>query len=68
LEATEGKGEYALGSVVNAVTLRQKRPMDDEVRGGIPEKWKLEPKARDFIKYMAVYTLKDAIERQFSRL
>ena len=66
-QATEGKGEYCLArSRVNAgnVTL-QSHAVDDEVReNAYKKKYGLEPEGYGTSSsYMAVYTLKDAIER-----
>jgi branched-chain amino acid transport system substrate-binding protein len=64
-KATEGKGEYALGSVVNAGNTPSKAtPWTMKFVEAYQKKWKLEPEGYGTSSsYMAVYTLKDAIER-----
>ncbi len=64
-KATEGKGEYAMGSVVNAGNTPSKAtPWTMKFVEAYQKKWKLEPEGYGTSSsYMAVYTLKDAIER-----
>ena len=64
-KATAGKGEYALGSVVNAGNTPSKAtPWTMKFVEAYQKKWKLEPEGYGTSSsYMAVYTLKDAIER-----
>jgi branched-chain amino acid transport system substrate-binding protein len=64
-KATDGKGEYALGSVVNAGNTPSKAtPWTMKFVEAYQKKWKLEPEGYGTSSsYMAVYTLKDAIER-----
>ena len=64
-KATEGKGEYALASVVNAGNSPSKAtPWTMKFVEAYQKKWKLEPEGYGTSSsYMAVYTLKDAIER-----
>jgi len=64
-KATEGKGEYALASVVNAGNSPSKAtPWTMKFVEAYTKKWKVEPEGYGTSSsYMAVYTLKDAIER-----
>jgi len=64
-KATEGKGEYAMASVVNAGNAPSKAtPWTMKFVEAYTKKWKVEPEGYGTSSsYMAVYTLKDAIER-----
>jgi branched-chain amino acid transport system substrate-binding protein len=64
-KATEGKGEYAMASVVNAGNAPSKAtPWTMKFVDAYTKKWKVEPEGYGTSSsYMAVYTLKDAIER-----
>jgi branched-chain amino acid transport system substrate-binding protein len=64
-KATEGKGEYALASVVNAGNSPSKAtPWTMKFVEAYTKRWKVEPEGYGTSSsYMAVYTLKDAIER-----
>jgi len=64
-KATEGKGEYALASVVNAGNSPSKAtPWTVKFVDAYKKKWGLEPEGYGTSSsYMAVYVLKDAIER-----
>jgi len=64
-KATEGKGEYAMASVVNAGNAPSKAtPWTMKFVEAYQKKWKVEPEGYGTSSsYMAVYTLKDAIER-----
>ncbi len=64
-KATEGKGEYALASVVNAGNSPSKAtPWTMKFVEAYTKKWKVEPEGYGTSSsYMAVYVLKDAIER-----
>jgi branched-chain amino acid transport system substrate-binding protein len=64
-KATEGKGEYCMASVVNAGNAPSKAtPWTMKFVEAYQKKWKVEPEGYGTSSsYMAVYTLKDAIER-----
>ena len=64
-KATEGKGEYALASVVNAGNSPSKAtPWTMKFVEAYTKRWKVEPEGYGTSSsYMAVYVLKDAIER-----
>ena len=64
-KATEGKGEYALASVVNAGNAPSKAtPWTMKFVEAYTKRWKVEPEGYGTSSsYMAVYVLKDAIER-----
>jgi branched-chain amino acid transport system substrate-binding protein len=64
-KATEGKGEYAMASVVNAGNAPSKAtPWTMKFVEAYKKRWKVEPEGYGTSSsYMAVYTLKDAIER-----
>lgn len=64
-KATEGKGEYAMASVVNAGNVPcQATPWTMKFVDAYKKKYGLEPEGYGTSSsYMAVYTLKDAIER-----
>jgi branched-chain amino acid transport system substrate-binding protein len=64
-KATEGKGEYAMASVVNAGNAPSKATSwTMKFVEAYQKKWGLEPEGYGTSSsYMAVYTLKDAIER-----
>jgi len=64
-KATEGKGEYAMASVVNAGNAPSKAtPWTMKFVEAYQKRWGLEPEGYGTSSsYMAVYTLKDAIER-----
>jgi branched-chain amino acid transport system substrate-binding protein len=64
-KATEGKGEYAMASVVNAGNAPSKAtPWTMKFVEAYTKRWKVEPEGYGTSSsYMAVYTLKDAIER-----
>ena len=64
-DATEGKGEYTLCNVVNAGNApSEATPWTMEFYNAYAEKWGVEPEGLgSSSSYMAVYALKDAIER-----
>jgi branched-chain amino acid transport system substrate-binding protein len=64
-KATEGKGEYTLCNVVNAGNAPSNAtPWTMKFYEAYTKKWKIEPEGLgSSSSYMAVYTLKDAIER-----
>ncbi len=64
-KATQGKGEYALASVVNAGNSPSKAtPWTTRFVDAYTKRWKVEPEGYGTSSsYMAVYVLKDAIER-----
>jgi branched-chain amino acid transport system substrate-binding protein len=64
-KATDGKGEYAMASVVNAGNAPSKAtPWTMKFVEAYTKRWKTEPEGYGTSSsYMAVYTLKDAIER-----
>jgi len=64
-KATEGKGEYTLASVVNAGNSPSKAtPWTMKFVEAYTKRWKVEPEGYGTSSsYMAVYVLKDAIER-----
>ena len=64
-KATEGKGEYCMASVVNAGNAPSKAtPWTMKFVEAYTKKWNVEPEGYGTSSsYMAVYTLKDAIER-----
>jgi branched-chain amino acid transport system substrate-binding protein len=64
-KATEGKGEYALASLVNAGNAPSKAtPWTMKFVEAYTKKWKIEPEGYGTSSsYMAPYVLKDAIER-----
>jgi branched-chain amino acid transport system substrate-binding protein len=64
-KATEGKGEFCMASVVNAGNAPSKAtPWTMKFVEAYQKKWKVEPEGYGTSSsYMAVYTLKDAIER-----
>jgi len=64
-KATEGKGEYCMASVVNAGNAPSKAtPWTMKFVEAYEKRWKVEPEGYGTSSsYMAVYTLKDAIER-----
>src|SRR4030043_852838 len=64
-KATEGKGEYAMASVVNAGNAPSKAtPWTMKFVEAYTKRWKVEPEGYGTSSsYMAAYTLKDAIER-----
>ncbi len=64
-KASEGKGEYAMASVVNAGNAPSKAtPWTMKFVEAYTKRWKVEPEGYGTSSsYMAVYTLKDAIER-----
>ena len=64
-KATEGKGEYCMASVVNAGNAPSKAtPWTMKFVDAYKKKWGLEPEGYGTSSsYMAVYVLKDAIER-----
>jgi branched-chain amino acid transport system substrate-binding protein len=64
-KATEGKGEYAMASVVNAGNAPSKAtPWTMKFVEAYTKRWKTEPEGYGTSSsYMAVYALKDAIER-----
>jgi len=64
-KATEGKGEFAMASVVNAGNAPSKAtPWTMKFVEAYKKRWKTEPEGYGTSSsYMAVYTLKDAIER-----
>ena len=64
-EATEGKGEYCLCNVVNAGNApSEATPWTMKFYNAYAKKWGIEPEGLgSSSSYMAVYVLKDAIER-----
>ncbi|MBN1105035.1 MAG: ABC transporter substrate-binding protein [Deltaproteobacteria bacterium] len=64
-KATEGKGEYTLCNVVNAGNApSQATPWTMKFYDAYTKRWKIEPEGLgSSSSYMAVYVLKDAIER-----
>jgi branched-chain amino acid transport system substrate-binding protein len=64
-KASEGKGAYAMASVVNAGNAPSKAtPWTMKFVEAYTKRWKVEPEGYGTSSsYMAVYTLKDAIER-----
>jgi branched-chain amino acid transport system substrate-binding protein len=64
-KATEGKGEYTLCNVVNAGNApSEATPWTMKFYNAYADKWKVEPEGLgSSSSYMAVYVLKDAIER-----
>ena len=64
-KATEGKGEFTLANVVNAGNAPSKAtPWTMNFYDAYTKRWKIEPEGYGTSSsYMAVYTLKDAIER-----
>jgi branched-chain amino acid transport system substrate-binding protein len=64
-KATEGKGEFCLASVVNAGNTPSKAtPWTMKFVEAYTKRWKVEPEGYGTSSsYMAVYVLKDAIER-----
>jgi branched-chain amino acid transport system substrate-binding protein len=64
-KATEGKGEYTLCNVVNAGNAPcEATPWTMKFYNAYAEKWKVEPEGLgSSSSYMAVYVLRDAIER-----
>ena len=64
-KATEGKGEYCMASVVNAGNSPSKAtPWTMKFVEAYTKRWKVEPEGYGTSSsYMAVYVLKDAIER-----
>ena len=64
-KATEGKGEFSLANVVNAGNAASKAtPWTMKFYDAYTKRWKVEPEGYGASSsYMAVYTLKDAIER-----
>lgn len=64
-KATEGKGEYAMASVVNAGNAPSNAtPWTMKFVEAYKKRWKTEPEGYGTSSsYMAIYTLKDAIER-----
>ncbi|MBI4776371.1 MAG: ABC transporter substrate-binding protein [Deltaproteobacteria bacterium] len=64
-EATEGKGEYCLANVVNAGNAPcQATPWTEKFVKAYEKKWGIEPEGYGTSSsYMAVYTIKDAVER-----
>jgi branched-chain amino acid transport system substrate-binding protein len=64
-KATEGKGEYCLANVVNAGNAPSKAtPWTMKFYDAYTKRWKIEPEGYGASSsYMAVYTLKEAIER-----
>jgi branched-chain amino acid transport system substrate-binding protein len=64
-KATEGKGEYCMASVVNAGNSPSKAtPWTMKFVEAYQKMWKLEPEGYGTSSsYMAIYVLKDAIER-----
>ena len=64
-KATDGKGEYVLASVVNAGNSPSKAtPWTMKFVDAYSKRWKVEPEGYGTSSsYMAVYVLKDAIER-----
>jgi branched-chain amino acid transport system substrate-binding protein len=64
-KATEGKGEFTLANVVNAGNAPSKAtPWTMKFYDAYTKRWKIEPEGYGTSSsYMAIYTLKDAIER-----
>jgi branched-chain amino acid transport system substrate-binding protein len=64
-KATEGKGEYTLCNVVNAGNAPSNAtPWTMKFYDAYTKKWKVEPEGLgSSSSYMAIYVLKDAIER-----
>ncbi|MFH0786514.1 MAG: ABC transporter substrate-binding protein [Pseudomonadota bacterium] len=64
-KATEGKGEFCLANVVNAGNAASKAtPWTMKFYNAYTKKWKIEPEGYGASSsYMAVYTLKEAIEK-----
>ncbi|MBI5583520.1 MAG: ABC transporter substrate-binding protein [Deltaproteobacteria bacterium] len=64
-KATDGKGEFTLANVVNAGNAPSKAtPWTMKFYDAYTKRWKIEPEGYGTSSsYMAVYTLKDAIER-----
>jgi branched-chain amino acid transport system substrate-binding protein len=64
-KATEGKGEYTLCNVVNAGNApSEATPWTMKFYNAYTDKWKVEPEGLgSSSSYMAVYVLRDAIER-----
>jgi branched-chain amino acid transport system substrate-binding protein len=64
-KATDGKGEYAMASVVNAGNAPSNAtPWTMKFVEAYKKRWKTEPEGYGTSSsYMAIYTLKDAIER-----
>ena len=64
-KATEGKGEFCLANVVNAGNApSQATPWTMKFYDAYTKRWKIEPEGYGASSsYMAVYALKDAIER-----
>ena len=64
-KATDGKGEYCIASVVNAGNAPSKAtPWTMKFVDAYTKRWKVEPEGYGTSSsYMAIYTLKDAIER-----
>jgi branched-chain amino acid transport system substrate-binding protein len=64
-KASEGKGEFALANVVNAGNAPSKAtPWTMKFYDAYTKRWKVEPEGYGTSSsYMAVYTLKDAMER-----
>jgi branched-chain amino acid transport system substrate-binding protein len=64
-KASEGKGEFTLANVVNAGNAPSKAtPWTMKFYDAYTKRWKVEPEGYGTSSsYMAVYTLKDAIER-----
>lgn len=64
-KATEGKGEFCLANVVNAGNAPSKAtPWTMKFYNAYTKKWKIEPEGYGTSSsYMAVYTLKEAIEK-----
>jgi branched-chain amino acid transport system substrate-binding protein len=64
-KATEGKGEYCLANVVNAGNAPSNAtPWTMKFYDAYTKRWKIEPEGYGASSsYMAVYTLKEAIER-----
>lgn len=64
-KATEGKGEYCLANVVNAGNAPSKAtPWTMKFYDAYTKRWKIEPEGYGASSsYMAVYTLKEAIEK-----
>jgi branched-chain amino acid transport system substrate-binding protein len=67
-KATEGKGEYTLCNVVNAGNApSEATPWTMKFYNAYTKRWKIEPEGLgSSSSYMAVYVLKDAIERAAS--
>jgi branched-chain amino acid transport system substrate-binding protein len=64
-KASEGKGEYSIANVVNAGNVASKAtPLTMKFYDAYTKRWKVEPEGYGASSsYMAVYTLKEAIER-----